>query len=169
MIILILLILIVCNTNVHACDNDVDNILKDMRDIIINHNVSKLNINGMIAYDVIEYHIPIGQEYTIKWDIVDGATHYDFVLYLVDRDSIVYYKRIDNNMITIKCPYSGHYIIAVRSIKVPSSNDVELECSEWAASINDKFATVDLNESHNKAWMLFGYMKDVKIKSIIIE
>jgi len=80
----------------------------------------------------------------IAWDAVSGAVGYQIELLMVEPIPTVYaIAETSDTNIPLKCPRDGHFVARVRSWNWKSIENSEKQFSEWAASDDPTYATVD--------------------------
>jgi len=96
---------------------------------------------------------------TIKWDRVEVAHHYEFVLYSIDRERATISASVpqtalnEKPSVLIQPPRTGMYKALVRSCTLE-------ECSDWAESTDPtKSVIIDPNTSEfiSRGWIIYGY------------
>ena len=96
---------------------------------------------------------------TIVWDRVETTTHYEFILYSIDREQATISASVpqtdvnENPSILIQPPRTGMYKALVRACNTAG-------CSDWVESTDPTKSIVidpNTNEFINRGWIIYGY------------
>lgn len=106
-----------------------------------------------IAYEAKDYVTYFGTtngQLTVSWDAQEVATHYEVVLYHVERKVEVPAAsgRTETNSIIFKVPRSGHFIARIRACDAKG-------CSDWVESTDATYCLVD---GKPRGWWIYGHV-----------
>jgi len=108
--------------------------------------------------DYVTYVATTDKRLQVAWDPVDNAGYYVVRVFNLEKNVYVDLdeaaERIAGTAFEMQFPYAGHFIPEVKACRDVEGEDPE--CSIWAISTSDEYATVD---GEPRAWWLYGYIQ----------